>query len=415
MKLYNNLRLDPAVPDRAAGGTMNVTPAAPDVSGGRPSAAPFQMDGQMPDSLKNLTVDLGEIESEVPSTVPAEADSLNPEGVKEATVVTQPATTPVKPAVAVTPPVLKPGELPKLPEIKQPVTVTPVTSTIPAKPGERDYSVFTEDEAKIAKKCPNEQFSLLYNSRKAERDATNKLTETSAKLAEREKGGIPGEWYNSPDAYLLHPDFQGIHANASKAQFEAEHYKQQAIAIENNQEWCIIKGYDNKGTPVFSEMYKPDASAKINVNNYMQTANQLAANHNAQMQQFAGGFKQYYTGLLNKVDTIVEQRWPWVKDAKDPRHVRAQEFDTATPKEFHNHPSHKVARLMWTTIFDLAKQVDDANARAATGKTVKEIQAEVEPTVNSTPSVSAGEMRRGAKGGKGAVTSFSVDDEVFKD
>jgi len=66
----------------SGGGTMNVTPAAPNVAPA--STAPFQMDGQMPDSMKGLTVDMGELESEVPSTPPVGEEPANPEGVKEA-------------------------------------------------------------------------------------------------------------------------------------------------------------------------------------------------------------------------------------------------------------------------------------------------------------------------------------------
>lgn len=399
-----------------AGGTMNVTSGAPEVA---PNQAPFQ-EKSMPESLKGQNVNLEEIESEVPNDVPKGEEAINKEGSepvkvakkdnnREEEVVAQP----------IAKSTIEKGKLSTLPETKKvepvvpPIKAADTTTKVPE--GQRDYSIFTPEEQKLVKAMNNQQFALVEKARKDVVAEKAKVAEQTAHIEKIRQGGLPDDWYNAQDSYMLHPDFRAAAQTQSKAAFEAEYYRNQLIAIEGGGKYRVINGYDKQGNPVFSEEFPATAEAKVNMSNFMQEAGRLANQYQGQMNQFAQGFNNYQKALYSKVDEIITSKFPWAKDPKDPRQERVTEFNNATPKEFHSHPSHKVAAHMWATIFDLAKQLDDANARAATGKTVAQIQAEVEPTVSSVASPDSGNTRSRGNGKFGPIKEFSLTDNVFAD
>lgn len=396
------------------GGEVILAPSKP-ANAGNPNEVPTQFkEGKMPDSLKGQHISFDgsepEITNEPKKEVVKSADESKPDGEQDTADGLEFNKPIVKTPEQLAKEAPKKPELSKLPEIKTETTPEPaIKTTVPA--GQRDYSIFTEAEKPLAKALNNQQFALLSATRQNEVKVKTELAEAKTKLdaIAKDPNAIPQEWHNHPEAYTLHPQFQAGYQVYQQAQFEADFYRQQLIKIENNEEFQTIRGYDKRtGQPVLSELQKPTANDKVNMQSFMSEATNIANTYKGELGKFQNGFKARYETAYNDVQRIVDERWPWHKDEKDPRQAKVKEFLSVVPPEFVNHPATRVAALMWQTIFDVAKQNDDLRAKLATGKTVQQIQSEVEPTVSSV--ASPGGESRGKGNGKhpGKVATFDL-------
>ena len=388
MKIY----LSPDVVD--GGGDRIVVSEKPATSERHPDNNPQFKEGSMPDSLKGQEIDFSGSE---PDLKPLSGDTTKiedevPAGDEAAQEFAQEKLKKDEP--------VKKGELPKLPEITpaEKKEVKPVDQQ-QTKPGEkvvaeipkgaRDYSIFSPEEQKLFKATNNQTFAAIEALKKNELKLKADFESTTKKLSEiaANPNAIPTDWYNSPDAYILHPEFQQTLGTLNKAQTEAQFYQQQLVAIESGEEFQVIRGYNSKtGEMVLSDPIKPTPQAKVGVADLMNKASNLASQYQAQANQFQNNFKQRYQQAVSYTEKVLEERWPWHKDPNDPRQLRVKEFYTAVPLEFQNHPCTRIAAHMWQTIFELADRIKQGEGKQAVAATVKKIQEEVEPAVSSVAS-----------------------------
>lgn len=352
------------------------------------SAAPPQ-EGAMPDSMKGKVISFDGSDPDVGNI--REIIEQKEDGTEITKPIAQPPTTkeaPVTEKAAAVAESKKEDKLPLLPEVKplEPAKVETTQTKKEIPKGERDYSIFSKEELPLVKATNNQQFALFESLKKDNAAKAVLVAEKEAKLKEiaANPNAIPTEWYNHPEAYALHPQFREAYDTFNKAQFEANHYKEQLVAIEAGEDWRTIVGWNNKtGEPVFGEEQKADARAKINCQQYMTSAANIAQQYNAGLQNFQQNFRGHYEATNAKVQEIIKERWPWASDEKDPRQAQVREFIKHVPVEYASHPSTRVASLLWATVFDFAKVIDDLRAQLATGKTVKEIQSQVEPKLEN--------------------------------
>lgn len=402
--------------DRVIASSPASTPTSQPQTATNPNNVPSQFkEGTMPSNMKGMQISFDGSDPDVSAVTPVKDDEAGVEFNKETQQTEAKETVPAK-AKEQTPAAKDKTKLAPFPEIKKEVTPevkspTPEqTKEVPK--GQRDYSIFTPEEQAVAKATSNQQFALIEKLKKDSIATKEEAKVASTKLQELEANpnAIPKEWYNHPDAYVLHPQYQNAQILQNRAGFEAEHYKNQVIAIESGSDYVTVKGYNQSGNPVFSEPIKPDASAKVNCLNLMNTASTISQQYGGAISQLQQSFKNDYNNQLKVVEDIVADKWPWVKDTKDARHNTAKDFMNVMPQSFSTHPMTKVASLLYTTVFDLAKALDDARAQAATGKKVAEIQREVEPTVSSVASPDSGNTKKGAgKNGKYPVAEFNLE------
>ncbi len=236
-------------------------------------------------------------------------------------------TEPAKPAADVVPPA-------------QQTTAAPATNG-------RDYSIFRPEEAEILKKSPNQVYEFAKTILPKLYTEANKAKQLEAELNEARKGAVPQQWHEHPQAFALHPKFQEIRKTLSRAEFEASHYNEQAVAVENGAaEYSVVKHYDENGNPVM-ETFKVTPEQQTRVKNaLLQTALSVAnvrAQKQAEANEFAGSFKQRFEGLVGEMKKAESHHFPFFDET--PEKPLPEESKNAlkavselVPAEFKNHP-----------------------------------------------------------------------------
>lgn len=274
-----------------------------------------------------------------------------------------------------------------------------------------DLGGFDDDDKKYLKKMSieaSQHFSRKMIAIKGENEALKKQVET----------GIPPSYLNHPDAFVLLPEYAQTTQVANKARFEANHYRQQLIAIKSDQPWRVIEGYKN-GQPVYSDPYKPTAEAEADILNAMQSANSAAYQAEEKVGKLQAGFKGEYDKSAKLIKDEVAKNFPLLADEK----VLDETIDTGKfgklrlrdmrdgfknmiPLAFRDHPlSDAVTALFLVN----ALQADQLTKQRALGK-VQEQKADdairAEPGTDTRVNVTRSRPIPGARNKKDFDMSF---------
>jgi hypothetical protein len=216
----------------------------------------------------------------------------------------------------------KPAEEPEVEtevEAEIPKTESTETTEVPEKPKSRDYSKYPEEIAKYLKKVNNWSFAGLSkyigDLQEAKQSAETERDSFKSKIEENAKD-YPSTFYEHENAYVVSPKFQEINQNLSRAQYEANHYREQLSLINAKKPWKIIEGYSKDGTPVFSPAYQPSEQAKLDITNAVLEANQLARTYQTEAGNFANSFATSYKQSVSDLTNKQAQFFDWVKDPK---------------------------------------------------------------------------------------------------
>lgn len=286
------------------------------------------------------------------------------------------------------------AKLGKLPTInfQKKATTPDAKAAVPA--GARDYSKFTKEDAEVLKNVPNGAFAY-FEKRLAElygREGELKALKDSGVgapfKATNDPSVLPHNWYEHPQAFVLHPHYQELNSELNAIEFETNFWKEQLTNIESGKDIRVLRGYDNKtGQPVISDPIKPTAELKVQIMGYVgQGQNQLAQITN-QAKAFVGTFQQRHSTAMQYVQQILDEQFPWHKDDKSPMQEQVKDFYKAVPPEFMNHPSTKVSAILWATLVDGNLKYQEALKKIEKLEGIKTIEEKTEETASSvTPS-----------------------------
>jgi hypothetical protein len=238
-------------------------------------------------------------------------------------------------------------------------------------PKGRDYSKFSEEDAKYLKQMSNEAFEHF-----------SKLSEKSNKLQEeieavKQQAAKEVTTADHPDAYILSDEYKDTYANMAKAQ-------------QN------IEGYNDAGQLVIGkDAFKPTQQSEIDVEMAMQEAAGLSRKFNSDLDNVSKSYKKNYEDAVSLLDREQKANFAWTTDDA----VAKQElvlpnvgsttiqqikttFSNALPKTF-----QKLAELASNLFVTLQLQAAHADSEKAA---VKE-EVRKEPKAKRKASVAATE------------------------
>jgi len=234
-------------------------------------------------------------------------------------------------------------------------------------PAARDYSKYSEEDAKYLKQMSNEAFEHF--SKKSDENVAlqKKLEDTSAQ-----------QTADHPDAYILSDEYKESYTNLTKAQQEQQHWRSQLIKIRNGESWSSIQGYDDKGSMVLNkESYKPTQQAEIDVEMALQEAVTLNRKFSDNMENVSKMFKGNYNEAVTLLESEQKSNFAWLTDEKVANEeivlpnigttsIKAvkNSFEKAIPKTFRNHPLAELASNLFVTL-----QLQSAQSTAEKVKT----------------------------------------------
>tara|TARA_R110002167_G_scaffold111718_2_gene283709 strand:+ start:658 stop:1764 length:1107 start_codon:yes stop_codon:yes gene_type:complete len=234
-------------------------------------------------------------------------------------------------------------------------------------PGARDYSKYSEEDAKYLKQMSNEAFEHFSKKSNENVELQKKLEDTSAQ-----------QTADHPDAYILSDEYKESYTNLTKAQQEQQHWRSQLIKIRNGESWSSIQGYDNKGSMVLSkDPYKPTQQAEIDVEMALQEAVTLNRKFSDNMENVSKAFKGNYNEAVTLLESEQKSNFAWLTDDKVANEeivlpnigttsIKAvkNSFEKAIPKTFRNHPLAELASNLFVTL-----QLQSAQSTAEKVKT----------------------------------------------
>jgi len=220
-------------------------------------------------------------------------------------------------------------------------------------PDARDYSKYSEEDAKYLKQMSNEAFEHFSKKAAENVDLQQKLEDTSSQQTS-----------DHPDAYVLSDEYKESYANLTKAQQEQQHWRSQLIKIRNGESWSSIQGYDDRGSMVLNkESYKPTQQAEIDVEMALQEAVTLNRKFSDSMENVSKTFKGNYNEAVTLLESEQKSNFAWLTDDKvanaeivlpniGTTSIKAvkNSFEKAIPKTFRSHPLAELASNLFVTL-----------------------------------------------------------------
>jgi len=248
-------------------------------------------------------------------------------------------------------------------------TLKKATENIPAG---RDYSKYSDEDAKFLKQMSNEAFEHF--SKRSEEFAT------IAKQLDEKKTSKPT--LDHPDAYVLSDEYKENYANFSKAQQEQQHWRDQLIKIRNGDTWQNIEGYDKGERLVLSkDAFKPTQQAEIDVEMALQEAVGLNRKYTEGLDAVSKTYKDNYSDAVTLLEREQNANFAWLTDDKVAKEkivlpnvgtttvqTIKDSFTEALPKTFRKHPMAELASNLFVTLQLQAAYSSSENTKAKESK-----------------------------------------------
>ena len=248
-------------------------------------------------------------------------------------------------------------------------TLKKATENIPAG---RDYSKYSEEDAKYLRQMSNEAFEHF-----------SKRSQETAELAKQlEDAKSNKSDVDHPDAYVLSDEYKENYTNYAKAQKEQQHWRDQLIKIRNGEAWQNIEGYDKGDNIVISKgTFKPTQQAEIDVEMALQEAVGLNRKYADSLNSVSKTYKDNYSDAVTLLEREQNANFAWRTDEKVAQEkvvipkvgtttiqTLKDNFTEALPKTFRKHPMAELASNLFVTLQLQAAHLSSEKAAAKEAK-----------------------------------------------
>ena len=177
------------------------------------------------------------------------------------------------------------------PAAKKEGEVAKKTEEVPS--GNRDYSIFDQDEQEAAKQMSNSAFQL------------------ATKLKKASKEGSEAMFYQHPEAYTTHPEYKKTQEDLSYAQKETQIWAQQLANCKAGKPFQQLLKWTADGKPVFSNPIEPTDEAEEALRQCVYELNQQTTKIKSNLDGFGTKYKQEYQNYSSNVQAERAKRFAW--------------------------------------------------------------------------------------------------------
>lgn len=246
------------------------------------------------------------------------------------------------------------------------------------RPPARDYTGFSEEEAKVLRQMSNPAFEFA-----------TKVLKQNKELAASSKN----LYLQHPNAYVLDPEFQKLNEDTFYADAESKHWQEQLMLIKAGKPWKPLKGFTKEGTPVYGPEQQPSDLAEEEARSNMGYTAQLAQQTRGQLQMFQQQYGQRVAQDTQQIKAIQQQKFSWHADPKildtvinvqgvGDRSIKQikSDFMGLLPAYQHNHPLADVCADMFVALQLYAGEVRKAREGSQVQQVRQEEVTRAEPT-----------------------------------
>lgn len=162
-----------------------------------------------------------------------------------------------------------------------------------------DYTGYSREE-QVALKNMSPQSRDMFVKLKKENTELSKLKDST--------------YLQHEDAYVLNPEYKQLQVNSILVGSEYDHWKTQLQKCKKGEDITDLKGFDDKGNPVFGAVMKPSDELEEQIRVCMQNSLQTKNDFNKKLQEFPNQFKNVVKRDNGIIEDISKQLFGWVED-----------------------------------------------------------------------------------------------------
>ncbi len=283
----------------------------------------------------------------------------------------------------------------------------------PKKEGDKKEEVKTEEKGKIAQiKVPEKtadafdytgysdsETHALKNMSRTSREFAVKLLKENKELS-KAKGEV---YYQSPDAYVLAPEYKEIQEKAFYARQEARIFAEQLEQVKQAKPVNKLLGWDAQGKPVFDTKETPvSGTLEEDLRSYYSEALRTVNGLSGKMQAFPDQYKAKISQDVGAITNYRKQQFAWAADPSLEDHtieVGGEDVPIKTirqnvinmlPPYLRNNPAAELCADAIVAINIQGAMLKEAQRTVQVKEVQKKEQERVEPTSNEKVPVKVG-------------------------
>jgi hypothetical protein len=261
-------------------------------------------------------------------------------------------------------------------------------------PAQRDLSIFDAEESAAARQMSNEAFKQF----------------TKLKLAAKQSDQL---YYQSPDAYQLHPEYKTIQTDQLYADKETRYWADQLDKIKRGEPWRELKQWDANGNPVVGDEVAGTAAHEEIIRRQVYSLMDVSKQLKSKSDQFKQKYSQSFNQDLSAINAERTKRFAWVANpalqestldfgefgVKTVKQVRG-DFINMFPSYMRNHPAVDTAADLFVAMQVQGRLLAEAQKTKSVETTINQEEDHVEPGSTDKP--------KKPTGGKGIPAEFSL-------
>lgn len=257
----------------------------------------------------------------------------------------------------------------------------------------RNYDEFEPEDQKILKQLSNKQFNQLKERLRDIYNEREQTKELKQKLAEIESNGVPANYFEHPNGYVLSPEYQNISSQYNTVASVAAHWEQQLANIEGGQPWTTIQA-DSNGNPTLGQQFEPSSQSKANVMSQMQKAQAMLSSLQTKAESISSNFAKQHKDATEYISNVTKEYVKKLPDEIKPSSEDVEALRKLLPAAYKNH----ILAELTGTVFGIARK-QDAIIKSLRAKKVK------------AEKLAEDQRRAGPKSSKAKATK-DLDDEL---
>lgn len=273
--------------------------------------------------------------------------------------------------------------LEKLGEKPEAVKTEKVVEVVKPAATARDFTGIDEAHIPAFKNMSKEAFAEIKPLYLERKQLEVKVKELDAQLKVKPKSGLPEQYYEHPDAYVLDPQYNKAQQLAQELDLEKNFYKEQLAALKEG-ELISDLSWDEKQGYTKSQPRKATKQDEANLIDMIQDANIKKSQVVKSIVEQKNGFKQRHQQAATSVKKAEADFFPFYEDKNGkPYQAHKSLIDqaiAALPSEYKNHPLAQLIGKSYAFVKWLDTEKSRLEKQIKTGAAVKEDQRKAGPT-----------------------------------
>lgn len=245
------------------------------------------------------------------------------------------------------------------------------------KPSTRDFTGFTDQEAKLLRDMRNESYEFVAPQLRELKKVKEVIAKKDNEIATLRSGKtiLPDTYYEHPQGFVLSPEFNGASNLLNIYSDVQTHWEAQLAAIRKGEKWKDINYNKATGSLEYGAEHEATAEDEAKVFGYLHHTINNVSQSQAKVWNLQNEFKARHTQAVETVRGAEKQYFGVFDDPNHPLQAMIKDITNMFPPEFRNNPVTSLAAKAVVTCISLQKQNKELIASKSTVAKVEEKKA----------------------------------------